>query len=276
MNTVKTIQQRGTTGYFGASDQEIDAAGYYEEKFVPSLFQPWVSQLVDAAAVEPAHRVLDVACGTGVVARAIADLVEPVPVGLDISAGMLTVASRISPGFEWHLGSADALPFADASFDRVLCQFGLMFFDDPVAALLEMRRVLKPGGRLAVAVWDSLEANPGFATKVEILQRTAGQAAADALRAPFRLGDRLALIEMARAAGIGESSVVTREAGARFGRIEDFVEAELCGWLPVMGVILDAAEIDQIQCLCRREMGAYQESGGFVLPTSAHILGGTG
>ena len=278
MQTVKTIRGADTTAEFGASPEAIGAALYYEEKFVPTLFRPWVAPVIDAAGVGPGDRVLDVACGTGVVTRALAAVVgeRPKAVGLDIAAGMLTVASRIDSTPEWRLGDAETLPFPEQSFDRVTCQFGLMFFADPVRAIGEMRRVLRPGGRLALSVWNSLEANRGFADKVEILQAVAGQAAADALRAPFCLGEADELADIARRAGLGEFELQDLAGEARFECIADFVDAELRGWLPVMGVDLDETTIAAIHDRCRRQMAGYGLDDGFVLPTSARILGADG
>jgi ubiquinone/menaquinone biosynthesis C-methylase UbiE len=98
--------------------------------------------------------VLDVACGTGVVAREAARRVGPAGAvaGLDRNEGMLAVARRMAPGIAWRHGLAEALPFPDGAFDAVICQFGLMFFEDRGKALGEMWRALRPGGRLAVAV----------------------------------------------------------------------------------------------------------------------------
>jgi SAM-dependent methyltransferase len=92
---------------------------------------------------------------------------------------MLAVARRKYPSIDWRDGRAESLPFADARFDAVLSQFGLMFFVDKVAALREMRRVLRPRGRLAVAVWDALEQSPGYAAFAALLQRLFGAATAD-------------------------------------------------------------------------------------------------
>ena len=133
---------------------QIDAARAYESIMVPALFQEWAEPLLDAAMVQADQRVLDVACGTGVLARAASERVGPggAVAGLDPSRGMLAVAGELSSAVEWHSGAAEAAPFPDRSFDAVVCQFGLMFFDDRAAAIREMLRVLKPGGALALAV----------------------------------------------------------------------------------------------------------------------------
>src|SRR5262245_33654431 len=176
---------------------QIDAANAYEALFVPALFGQWAPKVADAAQIQSGQRVLDVACGTGILAREAASRIRSSGrvVGLDPGPGMLAVARRLAPGIEWREGAAESLPFANQSFDAVVSQFGLMFFRDRRQAVREMLRVLVPGGRLTVAVWDSLDNIPAYAAEVALLEQVAGRQAADALRAPFVLGDRK---EMAR------------------------------------------------------------------------------
>ncbi|NNF27930.1 MAG: methyltransferase domain-containing protein, partial [Gemmatimonadetes bacterium] len=145
--------------------EQIDGAGAYQALHVPALFEEWTPRLLEAAQVERGHRVLDVACGTGVLSRAAAERVEPggSVVGVDPNPGMLTVARRLSDRVRWVQGVAEELPGEDVSFDRVVSQFGMMFFTDRAAAVDEMLRVLVPDGRLAIAVWDSLEQTPAYA-----------------------------------------------------------------------------------------------------------------
>jgi ubiquinone/menaquinone biosynthesis C-methylase UbiE len=100
---------------------------------------------------------------------------------------MLEVAKQLAPRVEWRQGVAESLPFADQAFDAVVSQFGLMFFVDRREALRQVLRVLRPGGRLAIAVWDSLDSIPAYADEVALLERLAGTPAAKALRAPFLL-----------------------------------------------------------------------------------------
>ena len=257
-----------------ASDVEIAAAQAYEDIFVPAMFRTWPEHVIAAAGVQAGERALDVACGTGVLTRKLWTFVgeSPVPVGCDISAGMLEVARRIAPRIEWRLGDACSLPFQDHYFDRVLCQYGLMFFVDPVAALREMRRVLRPGGTVAIAVWNSLDRNPGFAEKVDALDRIGGRRAGDALRAPFCLGDPEVLRNLAEQAGLRAIRIETHAGDAQFRSLFEFVEAEVRGWLPVMDVHLDEDEIAAVHEECRRALGHYGTTGTFTLPVSAHIL----
>src|SRR5690606_33009557 len=148
-------------------ETRIDAAEAFETHFVPALFAEWAPRVADAAGLQTGHRVLDVACGTGVLAREAARRVGPQGFvwGLDLDDGMLTVAGRRAPEIEWRQGTAESLPYADRSFDAVVSQFGLMFFPDRTKALREMQRVLRPGGRIGVAVWDSLENTPAYAAE---------------------------------------------------------------------------------------------------------------
>ena len=258
-------------------EEQIAAATAYEELFVPAIFGQWTPLVLAAAQVKPGQRVLDVACGTGVLAREASRQVGPTghTTGLDISPGMLAAARRIAPAIDWKQGEAGDLPFPDGSFDAVVSQFGLMFFPERVEALQEMLRVLAPGGRIAVAVFDSLDNIPAYADEVILLERTAGAEAAEALRAPFVLGDKSLLFELAEDAGLGSIEVITHQGTADFPSIRTLVEADLRGWLPVMGVHLEEAHIQQILAEAEKTMKSYvNPEGRAVFPVTAHILTG--
>lgn len=252
--------------------EQIDAAHAYESLFVPALFGQWAERVVQAAGVQEGQRVLDVACGTGVLARAASERVGAAGrvVGLDPNPGMLRVAEELAPGAEWREGVAESLPFPDESFDRVLSQFGLMFFQDRPQAVREMRRVLAPGGRLVIAVWDSLDNNPAYARSVALLEQTAGRRAADALRAPFVLGQREALAALVAQGGVSSAEITTHQGTARFASLRAMVEADLRGWLPVMGVHLSEDVIERTLEEAERALGAYvDESGQMTFDLSA-------
>jgi len=227
---------------------QIDSARAYDVLFVPALFQQWAPKVADAAQIQPGQRVLDVACGTGVLAREIASRIGMARhiVGIDRSPGMIAVARQLAPTVEWREGLAESLPFPDQSFDAVVSQFGLMFFTDRRQALREMLRVLAPGGRLAVAVWDSLDNIPAYASEVALLERVAGRPAADALRAPFVLGKRKDLATLFLEAGMASAKITTHHGTAQFPSIRTMVEADLRGWLPLAGVSLTEGQIDRI------------------------------
>lgn len=208
------------------------AAEVYEAFFVPALFQAWADPVARAAKARTGHRALDVGCGTGVAARALAVRVgaSGKVSGLDVNEGMLTVARTVAPDIDWRQGAAEALPFEDGSFDAVVSQFALMFFEDKVAALAEMMRVLQPGGTMVVAVWDALENTPGYAAMVALLQRLFGDAPAEALRAPYSMGQPEVLEAFFDEAGIRDVTVSTRPGTARFPSLASWVHTDIKGW----------------------------------------------
>lgn len=254
---------------------QIDAAHAYEALFVPALFGQWAPKVADAALIQPGQRVLDVACGTGILAREIASRIGPAGrvVGIDPNPGMLAAAKQIAPAVEWREGVAESLPFPDQSFDAVVSQFGLIFFTDRRQALREMLRVLAPGGRLAVAVWDSLDNIPAYASEVALLERTAGRRAADALRAPFVLGHPKDLARLFSEAGVASPEITTHHGTAQFPSIRTMVEADLRGWLPVMGVHLAEDQIGRILQEAEQVLSAYATAAGRVaFHLSAHLV----
>ena len=208
-----------------------DAARVYEDFFVPALFGQWPTQVATAVALKEPDHVLDVACGTGVMAR---EAVRRVGAGrvhaLDRNDGMLRVARELEPRVEWRLGQAESLPYAVASFDVVTSLFGLMFFDDRAAALSEMWRALKPGGRLAVATWSALDESPGYAAMVALLARLFGDEVANELRAPFVLGEKKDLKSLFDQASIRVDEIDRIEGTARFSSIDAWVHTDIRGW----------------------------------------------
>lgn len=257
---------------------QIAAAKAYEEFFVPALFGEWAPRVAALAQIQTGNHVLDVACGTGVLAREAASRVGPsgFVAGVDASPGMLTVAAALAPGIEWRQGTAEALPYQDQRFDAVVSQFGLMFLTDRHRAVSEMHRVLKRGGHLAAAVWASLDSAPAYAAEVALLERLAGRAAADALRAPFVLGDPKELAQLIASAGVEEITVTTQPGVARFPSIRFMVEADLRGWLPLMGVVLTEDQIHRILREAEEALGAYVTAAGTTAcGLAAHLVTGT-
>jgi len=256
---------------------QIEAATAYEALFVPALFKQFAPKVADAAGVSAGQRVLDVACGTGALAREILRRVGPSGLvsGVDAVPGMIEVARDIAPAVDWRVGKAESLPFSDESFDAVVSQFGLMFFIDRAQAIREMLRVLTSPGRFAVAVWDALHNIPAYAAADELLQRTLGQQASDALRAPFTLGDRAELSKLFSDAGANAVEVTTHSGTAVFPSIRTMLEADLRGWLPVMGVNLSEEQISQTLREGETALAAYATSDGEVrFHLSAHIVTG--
>jgi ubiquinone/menaquinone biosynthesis C-methylase UbiE len=155
---------------------DASAPELYERYLVPAITSVWANDLLDRIRPTREESVLDIACGTGVVAR----LVEQRGhggrlIGIDLNTAMLAVARKKSPAVEWIEGSALNLPFEAGSFDVVLCQLGLQFFPDRPLALREMVRVLKPGGRAGLSVYSAIERTPAAHAFVQALDRYLGE-----------------------------------------------------------------------------------------------------
>jgi SAM-dependent methyltransferase len=216
----------------------------YERLIAPAIFAPWTRDLVTLAAVQPGERVLDLACGTGIVARAVA--ARPggagAVVGLDASPAMLATA-RAAAGdlpIAWREGDAAALPFADGSFDVALCQQGLQFFADRAGALAELHRVLAPGGRALLSVWRSTRDTPGWRALEEALARRVGSEAA--ALPPFSLGDARELRALLDGAGFRDIRVRAEVHLSRFPSAEAFVRAAVAGAPSMLGPLAAQGE----------------------------------
>lgn len=250
-----------------------NAAETYEEFFVPALFEKWAERVVDAAQIGEGQSVLDVACGTGVLARAAAQRVgsKGSVIGLDVNEGMLEVARRKSPHIQWEHGRAESLPFNEDSFDAVVSQFGLMFFADRSAAIGEMSRVMIRGGRLAVAVWDRLENTPGYAAMADLLERLFGAQIAEALYAPFSLGDKKTLQPLFHNSQLQDIRITTVNGSARFSSIRAWVFTEIKGW--TLSDRLDEAQYQHLLQEAEKELRSFVMSDGRVeFRAPAHII----
>jgi ubiquinone/menaquinone biosynthesis C-methylase UbiE len=221
--------------YMNRLERLRSPAEVYDESFVPALFAQWGPIVAAQAEVRKGDRVLDVACGTGALT-----------VGLDANPEMLAVARRKPTRIEWLEGKAETLPLPDGSFDAVVSQFGFMFFDDKPAALRHMMRVLRSGGRLAVAVCDAVENSPGYSAFAQLLDRLFGKEVGDAFRAPFALGDAERLREIAREAGIADPKVARHHAAVEFKSIEALVSTErACVW--TLGGVLTDEQFERLR-----------------------------
>ena len=251
----------------------VEAAEAYEARFVPALFADWAPHLVEAAGVAPGQAVLDMACGTGVVARAAAARMggRGRVAGADLNEGMLAVAGRLRPELEWHQADAANLPFEDGSFDAVLCQSALMFFPDRVGALGEMRRVAAAGGTVAVQVWDQLEAQAGYGSMYEAFARHLGPEAADLDRAYWALGDLVLLGSLFEAAGLTVTGTRTRVGTVRFGSAGEAVATELDA--TPLGASIDPDTRRRVLEDGAAAIGPFVVDGGRVeLPIRGHLV----
>jgi SAM-dependent methyltransferase len=225
----------------------------YERFAAPALFAPAAARLLEVARPRPGERVLDVGTGTGIVARRTAPLVLPdgTVTGIDLSPDMLAVASSMANeeglSVDWQEGRAEDLPFPEGSFDLVLCQFALMFFTDRGAALDEMRRVLVPGGRVAISVFQRIDLHPFYVALNHAITRQLGVSAVGDI---FALGDVGVLRASLDRAGFREVTATPFELSLRVPDPDSFLAGELA---------IDAASIPAMQGLsdaARRELAA--------------------
>jgi ubiquinone/menaquinone biosynthesis C-methylase UbiE len=196
----------------------------YERFFVPAIGGPLATDLVNAAALRPGERVLDVACGTGIVTRLAAAQVAPTGTvaGVDMTAGMLTVARTAATApipIRWYETSAEAMPLPNDAFDVVFCQLGLQFVADKAAAVREMTRVLAPEGRAYVSVPTPTRF---FNVMDDAFARHGMPAAASFVRLVFSLNDPATLEQLFRDAGLREVRVQSSPKQLRLPPARDF------------------------------------------------------
>lgn len=236
-----------------AGQVNASAAETYETFFVPALFDQWPDRVLDIAGLAPGDDVLDVGCGTGILARTAARRLAGSGsiTGIDPNDGMLTVARRTPEPVGWHTGSAEQLPFPDRTFDRVVSQFALMFFRDQPAGVREMARVTRTGGSVTIATWASLDQSPGYAAMVGLLGRCVGPDAAAALTAPFTLGTEARLAQVVHEAL--PDAVVTRLDGvARFASLEAWLHTDIRGW--TLADMIDDAQYGELLAAATTEL----------------------
>lgn len=252
-------------------------AEVYEEEFVPALFRPFAGSVLDAAAVARGQRVLDVACGTGIVARLAAPLVGPQGrvVGIDLNARMLAVAAESQPEcgavVEWREADAQALPFPPASFDTVLCQQGLQFFPNRIGALHEMHRVLVPGGRLALNVWGAQ--NPYLRALSQSLSLHVSADAGERSLAPLGLNDASALRSLVQGCGFCEVALSVATIFRRMLDLRETLPFEIAGTpfaseVCAAGNAVRAAMVADLSAALQ----AYRDGEGYAVPAAVHFL----
>jgi ubiquinone/menaquinone biosynthesis C-methylase UbiE len=258
-----------------------NAAETYERALVPAVFAAWAPLVVDLADPRPGASVLDVACGTGVVARLVARRLGPTGqvVGLDLNPGMLAVAASIASHepattapITWREANVTKMPLPDAAFDIVYCQLGLQFFPDRPAALWEMYRVIVPGGRVGLMVWRGIEHSPGFAVLAAALARHVSPEAAGIMRAPFGLAEAEELRLLIAAAGFGDVTIRSVPGTVRFPSVERFVQDYVAG-SPLAAHVAKVSDEARV-ALIRKvgdELKSYVAGGTLAFPIQAHL-----
>ena len=265
-----------------SQQQSPNPAEVYEQYFGPALFSPFARVLLEYAAPQPGERVLDVACGTGIVTRHVAPMVGTAGrvVGLDISSAMLAVARALPvPGgatIAWQEGNALTLALPDNAFDLVLCHQGVQFFPNRGAAAQEMRRVLTTGGRAVLGAWQDLQRHPVFAAVYEATARRLN-APISAVALPFVFGDAAALRALLSAAGFHRIEITPRSLTVDFPSPERFVQLTVLGSAATNPTFaqLDTAARDALVEAVALESEAtvrqYREGDRLIFPMSTHI-----
>ncbi len=251
----------------------------YEELMVPAFFGHYAADLVGRAGLRDGDRLLDVACGTGVVPRAVKATGASLGrlTGLDMTAGMLDVAAHVAgdTGAEWVEGDATAMPFEHGAFDVLTCQQGMQFFPDREAGAREFRRVLAPGGRALVACWTALEDQPAYHAFVEAITPLEPDLESVG-RAPFAFGDAGRLAALLEDGGFAQVDVVRVDHVSRFASAADFVRSFAEGSplaLALAGMPAErGAAIREAALLA---LAPYEDDSGLAAPMATNIAVGS-
>jgi ubiquinone/menaquinone biosynthesis C-methylase UbiE len=258
-----------------------NAAETYERALVPAVFAPWAPHVVALADPQTGERVLDIACGTGLIARLAAERVGRTGnvTGLDLNPGMLSFAASItspdpatSAPIMWREASATNMPLPDAAFDVVYCQLGLQFFPDRPAAMREMYRVLVPGGRLGLMVWQGIQYSPGFGALAAALARHVSTEAAGIMRAPFGLAEAEQLRALVAAEGFRDIAIQSVAGTVRFPSISRFVQDYVRG-SPLSGHVAKVSDDARAALVSEvgDELTPYVAGDALTFPIKAHL-----
>lgn len=248
------------------------------EKYLEPIFGPWAQEVVDRAALRPGQDVLDIGCGTGPATRIAAKQLSSISrvVGLDIDPVRLALARSLAERdgleVEWLEGSALELPFETNTFDVALCCLTLQFLPDREKGLREMRRVLKPEGRLIASVWRSVEHCPGYFAFSEAMAAASGKE--QEAMPPFSLGDADQLQTLAKSAGFTNVQVYQKTKISRFSSARQFVEAIAAGAATTRRAFeaFDAQTRERIGSTVATSLRNYEDTDGLALPMEANIL----
>jgi ubiquinone/menaquinone biosynthesis C-methylase UbiE len=248
----------------------------YERDLVGPLFRPFAEQLVARVAPTPGDSVIDVACGTGIVARLARECLGPKAriVGVDVAPAMLAVACMVDPTIDWREGNAVALPVRDGErFTILTCHQGLQFIADRPGAIREMRRVLAPGGRVAIATWRSLEDLPEMIELNAVVERHVGPI----VDSRHSLGSSEALKTLLIDAGFNHVGVETHDHDVQFADGELFVRLNAMAVIGMSerGRAMSAAERSELAGRITAEsceaIAKATKTRVFVLPLSANV-----
>jgi len=262
-----------------AKTPDTTAAEAYEKLILPAFMLPAARVAIEHVLLRPGERILDVACGTGLVARLISSRLAP---GgrmdcLDLDPAMIAVATESvskpsGVDLAWHSASALSMPFEDNLFDAVICLHGLQFMPDFEAALREMHRVMKTGARLLITVWNTIDRNKGHLAVFGGLERR--KVAPTAMLKAFVLGDSKKLEELAAAAGFVDVKVSAVPGRVRFPSAQHFVEALAAGAVAARHALAGLPESQRAEFMAemKEEFRQYENDGGVAPPNEQLVL----
>lgn len=252
----------------------------YERYIVPAWMGAWAEDLVSAGKVIPGKRVLDVACGTGIVARKAALKIgtNGSITGIDVNDGMIQAARSFAArdgilSIEWLQGNALCMPFDEGGFDIVLCQQGLQFSPDPLAAVKEMYRVLAPGGTVAVSMWRAFEKIPCFKAFAHTLEGFFGEEASDPFHASCSLGDGRVIKKLMDAGGFRKVHMRLEVKVARHPSPDAFIVGYLAA-TPLAGQVSNMHAHDRLELFrqIKQSLRDYIDDDGLAAPMECHVI----
>lgn len=253
-----------------------DAPEAYEKYIAPTFSGAWARDLVMRASIKPGERVLDLACGTGIVARRAIEFAgaEGNVAGVDVNETMLKKAREIAPqAIEWKQGEASAIPFPDAVFDAVLCQQGLQYFTDRNAALREIRRVLAPKGRFVASLWRPIKYFPFYVALHDALEQYVSAEDANTLSSAFTLGDMNLLRELFQNAGFGDVNIRLVIKQMRYPSVQDFFYGGLAASPFAEAVLaMNASKRNAMFQEVETALTDYIDDGGLAAPMECYVV----
>jgi ubiquinone/menaquinone biosynthesis C-methylase UbiE len=256
-----------------------EAAERYQHILTPAILGPFARALVDTATLRAHESVVDVGCGTGAAARYAAERVGSAGqvTGIDVNTGMLEVAQSLPPvagaPIAWREASATRLPLDDQSVDVVLCAQTLQFLAEKQASLSEMRRVVKPGGRIAVSLWCPIADNPYFDTLVSTIARQIGAKTAAGLGAAFAFSDADEIRHLFEAAGFGSIEMTVTQLDLPLPPLAEFVPRHISATpmatdFAQAGPAVQRAVVEDVA----EQLRQYETNGQASIPFRSHII----
>lgn len=255
----------------------------YESYIAQPVLAPGIDSLLEAADIGPGDDVVDLACSTGVVTRTLVERVGPDGhvIAVDVNPDMLSVAQEIAKersieAIDWREGDAGSLPLEDDSVDAMVCQQGMQFFPDRLAAMREARRALKPGGRFAFSVLRGIEENPFQRAIAEALDAHVGPDAAAVVYTPFSMNDPEAIKVQVAEAGFRDVHIQLETTTVRHPSLDELVPGYLNA-TPAAQALAEIAEPTQQRILdtVSTSLTDYLDGNGLAAPLSFHVVSGS-